>query len=231
MRALAKHGERVVGGLARVDHERLAVLLGEYDLAREGRCLGGTRRALTVVVEAALPHGDHRRVVEQGVEARADVLAPLLRAVRVQAGGGDDAGMGARETDRLFRQLRRVADADDALDTGRGRLRDGRVRAALEALQVRVGVDHAAGVSTRGKSCPPDVSTVRPLPLPITARSKPTSPAASPTAARMSGAREGRNGHSSTASARTPSASVASTSSSTATAPASVALRELPRRA
>ena len=165
---LAQHRQRVVGRLARMDHERLAVALRELDLAREGRGLRGAGGAVAVVVEPALPHGHCRRVAQQRIEPGAHVVVPELGAVRMQPDRGEDAGVSARQADRLLGELRRVADADDALDAGRGGLLDRGTGAAVQALQVRVGVDHAAGASTRGKSGPPEASTGRPLPVPST---------------------------------------------------------------
>ena len=54
------------------------------------------------------------------------------------------------------------SDAHDARHPRFGRALHGLVGAALDAVQVGVGVDHAASVSTRGKSGPADPSTRAP---------------------------------------------------------------------
>src|SRR4029077_10031345 len=104
----------------------------------------------------------------------------------------EDADVSARQADRLLGELRRVPDADDALHSGGGGACERGGGAAVETLQMRRGVDHAGGVSTRGKRGPPEASTGRPLPVPSTLRSKATSSPGSPIAASIRGAREGR---------------------------------------
>ena len=182
----AQHGERLARGLARVDDERLPGLRRELDLPLEGTRLHLVRRALAVEVEAALADRNHARIDGQLGELVAQTGVPLLGAVRVQAHGGAQPRVSLAQLERLARQLGRVADADDPLDARLGRRLDRRVRPFRQALQVGVGVDHAAtgGDSMRGKSCAAALSTrasgARP---PLLADSHATSAGSAPTAA------------------------------------------------
>ena len=115
------------------------------DLGGEDVALRRTRRVVVVVVEPALPHGDHLGFVEQ----LGETVDPVLRVVRMHARGGPDAVVGARNGDGSAGLLHVGTDGDHAGDAGRPRRVD---RLGAEPLigDVAVGVSpHGGGTGAR----------------------------------------------------------------------------------
>ena len=116
-----EHGERVVPGLAGVDHERQVVLVGEADLRREHLALHVAGRVVVVVVEPALAHGhDPGRSQQLG-----QAVEPVAGVVRVKPDGGPHhAGMPSGGRHRVGRAAPVGAHGDQALDPGCGGIGD-----------------------------------------------------------------------------------------------------------
>ena len=153
--------EGVVPGVAGVDHERQAELVGQADLLGECRALGVAGRVVVVVVEPGLADGDDLGVVEQ-VGDRVDAVACF---VGVEPDGGPDAGVGFGCRDRGEARGPVTADGDHRGDAGLMGGVHGRVGAARHPLvvhvTVRIEVPETRHAVIRGKSGSPLV-TVRP---------------------------------------------------------------------
>ncbi len=162
-------------------------LPGHLDLAEEGAPLVLGRGGVAVEVEAGLADRPHLRVGAELEQRRLRPVVESLGGVGMAADAGEDrlVGLGLGDHLRVGRLVE--ADVQHPLDPGRGgRLEqlDGRLLAEEE---VRVGVDHAAGVSIFGKSGWIR-STVWPPPRePSSARARPSSPSVASSVSAVSG--------------------------------------------
>ena len=109
-------GERVVPGLAGVDHERQVVLVGEADLRGEHPALHVAGRVVVVVVEPALPHRHDAGLAQQVGQTRR-----ARRGRRAGAGptvAHTTPGWRAAAATASAERAAVGADGDQALDPG-----------------------------------------------------------------------------------------------------------------
>ena len=83
----SERGERVLVGVAGVDHDRLAELGGELELGLEQPRAGRRAARIAEVVEAGLADRDRARVAEQLAQLVESVRVGLVRVVRVDRRG------------------------------------------------------------------------------------------------------------------------------------------------
>ena len=130
----------VVFRLSRVNNDWPVQLRGKRYLRSEGRTLGGPRRIVVVVVEAALAY-------RNGIGEK--LTQPENVALRVEAGRvvgmysgsrKDKAGILARVFSRESRRLERLSDADDSRRARVAGARDYRVAVAGERRVGEVGM-------------------------------------------------------------------------------------------
>src|SRR5205085_8336892 len=127
---------------------------------------------------------------------------------RIDAERRVDAVVRLGDRERPAAGLDAGADRDDAGDAGRAGARHELGGGRVAAVEMRVGVDHAAavGVSTRGKSGGAGSIPSASAAVPRRTRSSARSSEACPSDSRIRGALSGRNGATATATAVTPSA-------------------------
>jgi hypothetical protein len=134
------------GGVARVHHDRLAELGGQFELAIEELALAVVRRVLAVEVEAGLADRDRAFVGEQVAQLVEPRGVGLRGLVGMDPERGEDAIVPGGDRERLAAGVEARTDRDDPVDAGLERLRDELVRRFCARVEVRVGVDHAAAV-------------------------------------------------------------------------------------
>src|SRR6476661_526175 len=143
----ADHRDGVVLGVARMDDDGDAMLVGEGELRGEGRALAVARRMIVVVIESAFADGDGaaRELAADGSDVTHGVEAGGV--VRVDAGGmPDEAGVRGGDRLRALGGGERFADADDASGAGVARPGDDGGAIGVEGRigEVGVAVDEAA---------------------------------------------------------------------------------------
>ena len=137
-----------------MDDDGVAELVGEGELRVEERPLLTKRLGSVVAVEPRLADGDRARMLEE--------LAQLLDARRVRRRRlmgidperSEDACVRLRNRERAAARLDARADRDHARHADRFRALEQLAGVCVAPVEMRVGVDHAAGAgsSTRGKS-------------------------------------------------------------------------------
>jgi len=127
---------------ARVDRHGKSAGPRQRQLRREHLALDRALRVQVVVVETALPDGDHPRLVEPAREQGRRLRAPLLGLVGMDADGGEDArvGGGQRDPPRVVRNAVAGADRHEGLDTGLLRAGEHRLPVGVEGVGREVAV-------------------------------------------------------------------------------------------
>ncbi|MEA2725419.1 MAG: hypothetical protein QOH59_3190, partial [Gemmatimonadales bacterium] len=79
-------------------------------LGLEGMALSGTGRMIVVEVETGLPHRHHSRIPQHTPEPGFGGGAPVASIVRVDAGRGEEPGLGPGQLERSLSPARRLTD-------------------------------------------------------------------------------------------------------------------------
>ena len=133
---MVEHVERLVPGVAGVDHEREIEPMGESDLRCECLALDVPWRVVVVVVQPCLADGDDPGVAEQ----IGDGVDPVSRLVRMEPDGCPHVVVGLGGRDRLQAGGAVAPDGDHRHDAGIAGRPHGRVGAARHPFVVDVAV-------------------------------------------------------------------------------------------
>ena len=155
----AQHGERVLVGASRVDHDRQPERLGQTEVLLEEPPLRLGRGVVAVVVEPRLADGDGTLAGEQSAELRDLPVVGAAGLVGVNPEARVDAVVPEGERQSLVSARDRGGDDDHAVDAGCPGARQDRRR--FVQAEVRVRVDHARlsssstidGSSLRKRGC------------------------------------------------------------------------------
>ena len=136
-----------------MDDERLAGLDRECSLLTEKNCLALVRRVVAEVVEPGLADPDRLGVVEELRQSGHLLVAGRPCVVWMDAEHGEHPLLRLGQLENAPTRVEAGADRDHPRDAGLAGPRERRAR-VVERVEVRVGVDHAAGAadSTRGNS-------------------------------------------------------------------------------
>src|SRR6185503_1787169 len=137
---VAQDRQRVVPGFSRVDDDRQPDLARQVDLIAEGAALVLAGREIVVVIEADLADGDRLGTPGRLADVPRDRGGPVLRLVRVDAGGEMDEVVQRRQVGAGGGVADERGHRDQALDPRGPGARDHLVAVGIEVLQRQVGV-------------------------------------------------------------------------------------------
>ena len=140
---LGHEAQRVLGGFARVDHQRLAALLRRADVPAEALALPVERFLQAVVVEPGLADRDHPGMVREPQQFIDRGLMVVRLFVRMHARRAPDVRLAFRDRPHRGKGLERGADRQRMADRVGAHVRQdrGHVRLQFREIEVAVGVD------------------------------------------------------------------------------------------